>query len=142
MDSIFTIGYQGRSIDEFVAFLVHERIQTLCDVRRKAISRKKGFSKRALCSALESAGIVYVHMPELGMPLDLLSERNAEDNSPILAQYESRITDEVENVQRLAQTARQARVCLLCFEGDHRQCHRGVLAEMLESEWQCEVRHL
>lgn len=142
MDSIFTVGYQGRSIDEFVAFLVQERIQTLCDVRRKAISRKTGFSKRALCSALESAGIAYVHMPELGMPLDLLSKRNSADNSPILAQYESRITGEGENVQRLAQTARQARVCLLCFEGDHRQCHRGVLAEVLSSDWECEIHHL
>lgn len=141
MDSIFTIGYQGRSLDEFVTFLMRERIDTLCDVRRKAISRKKGFSKRALSTALESVGITYVHMPNLGMPLDLLPARNLKDNSPILAQYECRISDEAEAVQRLAQTARESRVCLLCFEDDHRQCHRGILADVVSSEWKCEVHH-
>lgn len=142
MDSIFTIGYQGRSLDEFVAFLVQQQIDTLCDVRRKAISRKKGFSKRALSAALESVGITYIHMPNLGMPLDLLPEKNAKDNSPILAQYECRISDEAEDVERLALAARQTRVCLLCFEDDHRQCHRGILADVVSSEWQCEIHHL
>lgn len=141
MDSIFTIGYQGRTIDEFIAFLEQEQIDTLCDVRRKAISRKKGFSKRALSTALESVGIIYMHMPNLGMPLDLLQKKNAKDNSPILAEYGCRIADESADVERLALTARQTRVCLLCFEEDHHQCHRGILADVVSSEWQCEIHH-
>lgn len=142
MEQVFTIGYQGRTIEDFVAHLVHENIETLCDVRRKAISRKKGFSKRALCSALEEAGIVYIHMPDLGMPVDLLPHRNVRDNGPILEQYECRINNEAKEVRRLADHTREARVCLLCFEVDHQQCHRGVLAEVLASDWKCEVRHL
>lgn len=142
MEQVFTIGYQGRTIEEFIAHLVRENIETLCDVRRKPISRKKGFSKRALCSALEDAGIAYIHMPHLGMPVDLLLHRNTRDNSPILEQYECRISNETKEVRRLADHTKETRVCLLCFEGDHQQCHRGVLAGVLASDWKCEVRHL
>lgn len=140
---VYTIGYQGRSIDEFVTSLVKEEVQVLCDVRRKALSRKKGFSKRALSEALEAAGIEYVHMPELGMPTDLLPERSTKDNSPILMKYQQRVPpSESERVEHLALRASSSRVCLLCFEESHDQCHRGVLASVLESEWKCEIFHI
>lgn len=52
----YTIGYEGRELDEFVARLREQRIQVLIDIREKPASRKPGFSKTPLREALEEAG--------------------------------------------------------------------------------------
>lgn len=65
---IHTIGYEGKSIEEFVDILVENDVQIVVDVRELPLSRKAGFSKRGLAAALEERGIGYVHMRELGTP--------------------------------------------------------------------------
>ncbi len=44
--TLFTLGYQQRSLDEFVALLLEASIDVLVDVRETAWSHKPGFSKR------------------------------------------------------------------------------------------------
>jgi hypothetical protein len=34
------------------------------------------------------------------------------------------------------------RVCLLCYEADHRHCHRAIVADLLEPLTSLGVRHL
>jgi len=53
--TIVSIGYEGRSLDEFVQALKGHRVDVLIDVRLTPISRKKGFSKTALSEALWSS---------------------------------------------------------------------------------------
>jgi hypothetical protein len=43
-----TIGYEGADVDDFVATLRSAGIRRLIDVRELAISRRRGFAKRAL----------------------------------------------------------------------------------------------
>jgi uncharacterized protein (DUF488 family) len=43
---LFTIGYEGRGIGDFVGYLKHFKISCLIDVREIPISRKPGFSKK------------------------------------------------------------------------------------------------
>src|SRR5437660_547721 len=62
------VGYEGRTIDEFVNSLLRQGIQRLVDVRLTPLSRKRGFSKTALGLALEAAGITYEHRSALGNP--------------------------------------------------------------------------
>jgi len=38
--------------------------------------------------------------------------------------------------------ARERRCCLLCFERDHRHCHRHLVADMIASETGQSVHHL
>jgi len=38
--------------------------------------------------------------------------------------------------------ARGARACLLCFERDHRDCHRSLVAEMVRAETGQKIVHL
>jgi Domain of unknown function DUF488 len=47
-DRIFTFGYEGMSVDAFVRRLKASVIEAVLDVRTNPLSRKPGFSKRAM----------------------------------------------------------------------------------------------
>ena len=65
---IFTIGYEGTTMPEFVSALQAAGVQRVIDVRALPLSRRPGFSKSPLRAALEEAGIEYVHLKALGTP--------------------------------------------------------------------------
>ena len=62
------IGYEGLALSDLIERLREQGATVVDDVRLNAISRKPGFSKRALAAVLEEAGIRYVHDPRLGNP--------------------------------------------------------------------------
>jgi uncharacterized protein (DUF488 family) len=64
---LLTIGYEGRSLAEYLGLLREAGCTLLCDVRRNAFSHKRGFSKRALADGCAGAGIRYEHRPALGI---------------------------------------------------------------------------
>lgn len=128
---IVSVGYEGRSIDDFVTALVGAGVQTVADVRLNAISRKAGFSKTRLREALAAVGIDYRHMRSLG---------NAKENrSPF---WDGRV-DEGQRVFRqaiqnpeaestldeLSALVRDQIVAVLCFETDLEKCHRKVIID-------------
>jgi uncharacterized protein (DUF488 family) len=47
---IVTIGYEGRTLGDFISTLSNHNVDLLLDVRLNAISRKPGFSKKALAN--------------------------------------------------------------------------------------------
>lgn len=67
-EQIFTLGYQQRSIDEFVALARDAGVQVLIDVSETAWSHKKGFSKSAFAAAFSSVAIEYIHAQFAGNP--------------------------------------------------------------------------
>src|SRR5438270_2319328 len=67
---IFTIGYEGTTVPEFIAALKAAGVDRVIDVRALPLSRRPGFSKSPLRAALDEAGIEYVHLKALGTPLD------------------------------------------------------------------------
>ena len=67
---IFTIGYEGTTVPEFIAALKQAGVERVIDVRALPLSRRPGFSKSGLKAALEEAGIEYVHLKALGTPAD------------------------------------------------------------------------
>jgi hypothetical protein len=58
---LFTIGYEGLTLENYLNQLLRANITLLCDVRRNPISRKYGFSKRTLSNACAGVGITYRH---------------------------------------------------------------------------------
>ena len=54
---LFTVGYEGRALDEMIAELVRAGVERLVDVRELPLSRRRGFSKTALGESLRGAGI-------------------------------------------------------------------------------------
>ena len=63
-------GYEGRAVADLVEFSKSIGAEWVVDVRLNPLSRKSGFSKRALAAALAEAGLRYLQLPELGNPKD------------------------------------------------------------------------
>ena len=78
--TVFTIGYEGLDIDAFMSLLAKHGIETVVDIRELPLSRKPGFSKKALASVLNLTGLEYVHMVALGCP-KLVRDRYREDGN-------------------------------------------------------------
>jgi hypothetical protein len=49
--ALFTIGYQGRTLEDSLNVLLTASVTLLCDVRRNPVSRKPGFSKGVLSAS-------------------------------------------------------------------------------------------
>ncbi|MBV8759792.1 MAG: DUF488 domain-containing protein [Deltaproteobacteria bacterium] len=116
--SLFTVGYEGRQLDEMIAALAAAKVDRLIDVRALPLSRRRGFSKTPLGNALRAAGIEYVHMREAGNPF-------RKEPDPI-GQYRTHLP--ADTVTLVADAVRGHRAALLCYEADVETCHRGVLA--------------
>ena len=67
---IFTIGYEGATMDDFLSALKQAGVERVIDVRALPLSRRPGFSKTPLQNALAEAGIEYVHLKALGTPAE------------------------------------------------------------------------
>ena len=107
---------------------------TLVDVRLDPISRKKGFSKKALAAALGDAGIEYRHERELGNPKENRDpfRRGLESARQ---RYQRHLQDGAHSVyERLVDLANTSRIALLCYERDHDQCHRSCILDAVQTD--------
>lgn len=143
--TLYTLGYQQRTIDEFVRLLGAAGVQVLVDVRETAWSHKPGFSKNGLARELAKAGIEYVHADFAGNPKWLRS--NATSHAECLSWYEWYIEEFEEIVEAFDSLieslhATGKRVCITCFERHAEDCHRSILAAKWQTRSGREVRHL
>lgn len=125
-----TIGYQGRSLEEFVGLLRAEGIGVLMDVRDVPWSHLRGFSKKPLKEGVEAAGIAYVPAAFAGNPKRLRAA--AASNEEALGLYGEHLDAHPEVLAQLDALLAELlprQVCLLCFERDPADCHRAILAE-------------
>lgn len=124
---VATIGYEGRSLDDFLAALKRAAVERVVDVRALPLSRKKGFSKNALARALEGVGIGYVHLREAGNPF----RGGDHDTAARLASYAAHLDDRPEVLVSIEQLIGSERSALLCFERSAADCHRSVIVDRL-----------
>lgn len=133
--AVSTIGYEGRTLAQFIEELRSHRIRQLIDVREIPLSRKNGFSKVSLGMALRNEGILYRHIPELGSPRDL---RHAykEGGSPteFMEGYTSHLDQNTDAFEMMRDFALGVPSAIMCFERDYRGCHRRVLSDRLSKD--------
>ncbi len=131
--AVYTIGYEGRTLDRFLDCLLQTGIETLVDVRSNPFSRKYGFSQDALRLLTAKVGVRYVSLPELGVDSELRKDMAADGaRQRLLDYYEHEILPEREGpVERAGQLLKDDVSALMCFEADARDCHRGRLAKRL-----------
>ncbi|GAB2722765.1 hypothetical protein GCM10010442_50020 [Kitasatospora kifunensis] len=130
---LWSTGYEGRTIDSFVAALVDSGVDAVADVRLTPISRKPGFSKSRLSAALADADIAYLHLRSLGNPKDNRAPFWDGRVGEGLAAFADVMAAEpaLRELDELAELAVERSVAVLCFEQDERRCHRqAVLAEL------------
>lgn len=135
---IFTVGYEGRDLDEFVAILQAADIDRVIDVRELPLSRRRGFSKTPLSEALASAGIEYVHLRIAGNPF---RDQRA-DVQRCLALYQGHLDRSPEVISTVLETARGHRAALLCVEREACNCHRSVIALQLVQQARVQISDL
>lgn len=144
MTTLSTIGYEGASLEDFVATLQLAEVQTVLDIRELPISRRKGFAKTALSNALSEVGIGYVHLKGLGDPKEGREAARANDFKKFLKIYSKHLqSTEAQRDLELAVNASQAgRSCLLCYERDPNLCHRKLVAESISAIVDAKISHL
>lgn len=128
---IVSVGYEGRTIDDFVSDLARARVHTVADVRLNAISRKAGFSKTRLREALAKAGIDYRHMRSLGNPKENRApfwEGRPEEGRRAFHKV-LRAPEAEAFLDELVGLAQAEVVAVLCFESDADMCHRKVIID-------------
>ena len=144
---LFTIGYEGISLEQYINKLIVNDVKVLCDVRKNPISMKFGFSKNQLINACRGVGIEYMHIPEVGIENDKRQELNTQaDYDKLFIYYrENILPGEIsKQMEILELLIRYKRIALTCFEANIGQCHRKHLAEALETidENAFEIRHI
>jgi uncharacterized protein (DUF488 family) len=131
---LFTIGYEGISVEEYINKLIINDVKVLCDVRKNPLSMKYGFSKSQLKTICNSINIEYIHFPELGIDSDKRRELNCQNDYNLLFEhYRSKILPQAIDIQKylLDLLKNKQRIALTCFESNIDQCHRKYLAEAL-----------
>jgi uncharacterized protein (DUF488 family) len=139
-----TIGYEGKTADEFVSELVHAGVKLLIDVRAIAASRRPGFSKTALAGAVRERGIDYLHLRSLGTPKAGREAARKGRISEMRSIFEEQLATP-EAALALEQARAAAIEChsaLLCFERDAACCHRAIVANRIVGNDDWRVQNL
>ncbi|HEX5078250.1 MAG TPA: DUF488 domain-containing protein [Geminicoccaceae bacterium] len=119
---LFTIGHSNHPVDDFLALLARQRVETVADVRSVPYSRfAPQYRKAALAAALAAAGIGYLF---LGAQLGGKPRRG--ELAAARLDYAGRVREPTfrDGIAQLLAAVRQARVALLCRERDPLDCHR------------------
>ena len=132
---LFTIGYEQTLAKAVLDELEQAGVKLLVDVRAIASSRRPGFSKNQLAAGLDERGISYLHLRGLGTPKEGRQAARAGKFDALHKIYARHLKtaqakEELDELSALVQ--KSGPVCILCYERDHRQCHRQWIAEIIE----------
>jgi uncharacterized protein (DUF488 family) len=130
---LFTIGYEGKSIEAFINTLLKKDVRLLCDVRKNPLSRKFGFSKGKLEHITQTVGIKYTHIPDLGIDSDKrCSLETPEDHRCLFDDYEKTLPGKSIFLDEVFELLQQnTRIALMCFELEPEMCHRHVIRDYI-----------
>lgn len=141
--AIYTAGYEGKTVDEFLNLLMRSGIHRLIDVRYNPISRRYGFHKSTLKRLCNSLEIDYQHLPELGIPGIARAALNSTDSYITLFQeYRCGLLDRSDDLQIAMSLLSTEPSVLVCMEAHPQSCHRTVLAQHLAGLMDLPVKHL
>jgi uncharacterized protein (DUF488 family) len=124
--AIYTVGHSNHPIDKLVELLQAHRVELVADVRSHPSSRfNPQFNRAALQASLAAAGIDYEPFGrELGA-------RSTDDAVYVdgKVDYERLARTEPfrQGIARVAESAAQRRMVLMCAEKDPIGCHRAIL---------------
>ncbi len=143
--SFYSIGYEGRTIDQYLYALVMNKITVLIDVRKNPVSMKYGFSKKTLSYACSELNIKYMHIPALGIPSE--SRKNLKtisDYQRLFNDYEKSLLAKSDDLigKIYRQYEDHKRIAITCFEKDINMCHRSRILNKLNKEYSAPVKLL
>jgi uncharacterized protein (DUF488 family) len=142
---LFTIGYEQTPAKAVLDELEEAGVKLLVDVRAVASSRRPGFSKSQLAAGLDERGIAYLHLRGLGTPKDGRLAARAGQYETLQKIYAKHLKtpqakEELDELSALVK--KSGPVCILCYERDHRHCHRRWIAEIVEERDAVQIENL
>jgi len=142
--AIYTLGYEGLSIDGFLNLLLRDGIKCVLDVRSNPVSRRYGFHKSTLARLCKLLDIEYHHFPELGIPASERSNLHTKDDyDGLFAGYRANILPgQKVSLQYVAGISQSCPSVLLCMEANPAYCHRSSLAQTVAPLANLPVVHL
>lgn len=127
------MGYEGRTLEEFIRTLKELSVETLVDLRENPFSWKPGFSQTPLEAALREAGIRYLHFQSLGCPRESRHQvRRSGDLETFRRAYLAHLAGQGEVLQELYRHLLASTCCLMCLERNVVDCHRLLVSERLK----------
>ncbi|MBI3670413.1 MAG: DUF488 domain-containing protein [Acidobacteria bacterium] len=147
--TICTIGFAGKTAEEFFRLLKEAGVQKVIDIRDNRIGQLSGFAKYPdLAFFLERvAGIAYAYEPALA-PTPEIRKTYRQDKD--WSRYECSFLQLLRDrgfPEQATPSDFEGTVALLCSEPGPEKCHRRLVAELLAQHWrsqgrEVEVRHL
>ncbi|WP_404381837.1 DUF488 family protein [Caenispirillum salinarum] len=135
MAGLFTIGYEGASMDAVRDELGRAGVTLVVDVRDHPWSRRPEFCRRRLEEALAARGIAYCHDKALGNPKAGREAANAGDMQAYRAVMAARLAlaTGAAAVARIAEDCAHRGIALLCIERNPDMCHRSIVADAAQA---------
>lgn len=131
----FTVGYTGRKTEELLDTLRSNGVRTLVDVRQIPVSMyRPELSKNNLRKLVEAHGMLYVHMPELGVPRDIRAKALETGSRDVIWDWYDQYVVEPyvrANLHRFLNSVEHP-IAMMCVEIDPGECHRHRLFLALE----------
>ncbi len=145
--ALFTIGYEGISLEKYLFKLIENNVGALVDVRRNPLSMKFGFSKSQLKKYCQNIDIAYYHIPKVGIVSDKRQNLATQaDYDALFKDYCNTTLKETADSQYeiLDLLNKHNRIALTCFEAEPCQCHRSHLAKHISElpEFEYQLAHL
>lgn len=143
---LFTIGFTGSSAEDFFERLRGAGVKKVIDTRLWASSQLAGFAKKKDLPYFlkQVAGIDYEYRKELAPSEDIL--KPFKDNKISWDEYEIQYIDLIHhrNITNILSPREVDQTCLLCACKTEHNCHRRLLAEYLQRQWDqpVEIVHL
>ena len=144
-NKLFTIGYEQTPAKAVLDELESAGVKLLVDVRAVASSRRPGFSKNQLAAGLHERGISYLHLRGLGTPKEGREAARSGKFDALHRIYAKHLNtpqarEELDELTSLVM--KSGPVCILCYERDHRHCHRQWIAEIIEQRDRIRIENL
>ncbi len=141
--SIYTAGYEGKTVDEFLNLLMESGMSRLIDVRCNPISRRYGFHKSTLSRLCNSLSIDYQHLPGLGIAGSEREDLDCGAQYEVLFEnYRNSLPSRKEDLASVSKLLNSNPSVLVCMEADPKFCHRNVLAQHLTALIDMPIKHL
>jgi len=142
--AIYTAGYEGLSVDEFLNKLVENGIKALADVRHNPMARRYGFHKSTLSRLCNNLGIEYYHFSKLGIRSEMRQDLNAQsDRDKLFKWYDEEVLESEQNeISNLSSLIKTKPTVLVCMENKPCECHRTTLAKRIATQTELEITNL
>ncbi|MEK7475100.1 MAG: DUF488 domain-containing protein [Candidatus Coatesbacteria bacterium] len=131
---VYTIGYEGRGIRDFIEQLKAKDVEVLLDVRDNPNSRNRDFCKSRLERTLGRQGIRYEHKKGLGNPKPIRDAYKLTGNKErFVRAFSAFLSTRKDDLNDLHVDVITSVCCVMCVERDPETCHRSLVGERLRS---------